>query len=99
MLKPTEKNASRTSFHGVFLMTSLRKLKRFFPKSYVYGGKDGSNHYFLLENDRGDVITIYDVEHRFDDVYTFHVGGETSDITEEFRAIFLLMTIYDEHDD
>ena len=97
MLKETTQNANGTSFHNTTIYTNVGKLKELFPNSYSESndGADKSNYDFVLENDNGDVITIYDwKEYRpidDDEKIEFHIGGMNVRITENAKKDLLEM--------
>lgn len=91
MLKHTRKNVGGTSFHGSTIRTTVGKLKELFPNSY-YEQNDGSdrfNYDFTLQDDEGNVVTIYDwKEYRpigDDEMIEFHIGGKSEAVTEKAR--------------
>jgi hypothetical protein len=97
MLRYTTKNANGTSFHGSVITTTAGKLKKLFPVSYDESndGKDKCNYDFTLEDEEGNVVTIYDwKEYRpigDDETIDFHIGGMTQKITNRAKNTLLQM--------
>jgi hypothetical protein len=91
MLSHTRKSAGGTSFHGSEIRTTAGKLKALFPDSYDESndGRDKTNYDFTLQDDDGNIVTIYDwKEYRpigDNEMINFHIGGMSQDITERAR--------------
>jgi len=89
MAKKTKKSSNGASFHGTSIYVTPAKLMKLFPDSYYEDntGQDKVNYDFCLENDNGDVFTIYDWKEyrklKANSQYEFHIGGKNSSITEQ----------------
>ena len=90
MIQKTNKSASGTSYHGIDIQTTLRRLIDTFgePQSICNDGSDKTNIDYVLENSDGMVFTIYDWKmYRpigMDEVLYFHIGAY--DAGDAFKA-------------
>ena len=97
MLMPTTQSANGTSFHHTTINVSVGRLKELFPNSFYQSndGMDKCNYDFTLENENGDVVTIYDrKEYRpitDNEIIEFHIGGMNVRITEKAKKDLLEM--------
>jgi hypothetical protein len=97
MLKHTTKSANGTSFHGSEIRTTAGRLKALFPNSYDESndGRDKCNYDFTLEDEEGNIVTIYDwKEYRpigDNEMIYFHIGGMSTEITEKAKNTLLRM--------
>ena len=88
MIKKTTKSTAETTFHGTTIKTSIERLKKLFPDSYIENnnGEDKINFKFSLELDSGDVFTVYDWKqyHPLQETeeIAFNIGGENVFVTE-----------------
>ena len=90
MIQKTNKSASGTSYHGIDIQTTLRRLIDTFgePQSMCNDGSDKTNIDYVLENSDGMVFTIYDWKmYRsidMDEVLRFHIGAQND--RDAFKA-------------
>jgi hypothetical protein len=91
MLKSTSKEANGTSFHNSTVRASVNELIKVIgePTYVVNDGEDKVNIEWELEDDNGNVITIYDwKEYRkigYDEKINWHIGGKNKDITDNAK--------------
>jgi hypothetical protein len=91
MLKSTNKEANGTSFHNSTVRASVNELIKVIgePTYVVNDGEDKVNIEWVLENESGDVVTIYDwKEYRkigYDEKINWHIGGKNKDITDNAK--------------
>jgi hypothetical protein len=91
MLKSTNKEANGTSFHNSTVRASVNELIKVIgePTYVVNDGEDKVNIEWELEDDNGNVITIYDwKEYRkigYDEKINWHIGGKNKDITDNAK--------------
>jgi hypothetical protein len=92
MLKSTSKSANGTSFHHSTVRASVNELTKIIgePTYESNDGEDKVNIEWELEDDNGDVITIYDwKEYRkigYDEQIEWHVGGMSKNITDNAKG-------------
>ena len=92
MLKSTSKDVFGTSFHLSTVRASVNELIKVIgePTYVVNDGEDKVNIEWELEDDNGDVITIYDwKEYRkigYDEQIEWHIGGMSRDITDNAKG-------------
>jgi hypothetical protein len=91
MLKSTSKEVNGTSFHNSTVRASVNELIKIIgePTYEDNTGEDKVNIEWVLENEGGDVITIYDwKEYRkigYDEKINWHVGGMEKNITDNAK--------------
>jgi hypothetical protein len=91
MLKSTSKDVFGTSFHLSTVRASVNELTKIIgePTYVVNDGEDKVNIEWELEDDNGNVITIYDwKEYRkigYDEKINWHIGGKNKDITDNAK--------------
>ena len=91
MLKKTSKDVFGTSFHLSTVRASVNELIKVIgePTYVVNDGEDKVNIEWELEDDNGNVITIYDwKEYRkigYDEKINWHIGGKNKDITDNAK--------------
>jgi hypothetical protein len=91
MLKSTSKEANGTSFHNSTVRASVNELIEVVGKPTYENniGQDKVNIEWVLEDDNGNVITIYDwKEYRkigYDEKINWHIGGMEKDITDNAK--------------
>jgi hypothetical protein len=91
MLKSTNKEVNGTSFHNSTVRASVNELIKVIgePTYVVNDGEDKVNIEWVLEDDNGNVITIYDwKEYRkigYDEKINWHIGGKNKDITDNAK--------------
>jgi hypothetical protein len=100
MLKSTSKSANGTSFHHSTVKASVNELIKIIGEP-AYEGNDGKNKVNIeweLEDDNGDVVTIYDwKEYRkigYDEKIEWHVGGMSKNITDNAKEEIDLVLSY-----
>lgn len=88
-MKQTIKQSNGTSFHGIVVEASAEQLFQILGKPR-YQGNDGSdkvNFDWVLENEDGDVFTVYDwKEYRpleTDEMIVWHIGGHSEAVTQK----------------
>jgi len=92
MAKHTKQSGSGTSFHGVVFSATPQELVDLFPDSYneQNDGEDKVNFDFTLENENGDVFTIYDwKEYRpleMNEIIEWHIGGHNEQTCLQGKA-------------
>ena len=92
MAKHTNQSGSGTSFHGVVFSATPQQLIDLFPDSYneQNDGEDKVNFDFTLENENGDVFTIYDwKEYRpleMNENIEWHIGGRNQETCLQGKA-------------
>ena len=92
MLKSTSKDVFGTSFHLSTVRASVNELIKVIgePTYVVNDGEDKVNIEWELEDDNGDVVTIYDwKEYRkigYDEQIEWHIGGMSRDITDNAKG-------------
>jgi hypothetical protein len=92
MLKSTSKSSSGTSFHYSTVRASVNELIKIIgePTYESNDGEDKVNIEWELEDDNGDVVTIYDwKEYRkigHDEKIEWHIGGMRKDITDNAKG-------------
>lgn len=80
-MKLTTQSTDYTSFHGVIVKTTVKKLKDALgrPQYSENSGRDKSNFVWGCENKDGEVVTIYDYKEykpiNEDEEINFHIGG------------------------
>jgi hypothetical protein len=104
MLKSTSKSANGTSFHDSIVRASVNELIKVIgePTYEDNTGKDKVNIEWVLEDDNGNVVTIYDYkEYRkigYDEKIVWHIGGKNKDITdnakEEIEYVLAFLPAY-----
>jgi hypothetical protein len=88
-MKYTRKQANRTSFHGVVVEASVEQLFKILgsPRYDSNDGSDKVNFDWVLENEDGDVFTVYDwKEYRpleEDEMIVWHIGGSSEAVTQK----------------
>ena len=91
MLKPTSKETNGTSFHYSTVRASVNELIKIIgePTYEDNTGKDKVNIEWVLEDDNGNVVTIYDwKQYRkigYDEKINWHIGGMEKDITDNAK--------------
>jgi hypothetical protein len=84
-------DATGTSFHGVTIRATVRKMCRLLgtPTVNTNYGSDKVNFEWVRKTDAGDVFTVYDwKEYRVlseDDVIEWHIGAHTSEASEQAK--------------
>jgi hypothetical protein len=92
MLKKTSKDVFGTSFHLSTVRASVNELIKVIgePTYESNDGEDKVNIEWELEDDNGDVVTIYDwKEYRkigYDEQIEWHIGGMSRDITDNAKG-------------
>ena len=92
MLKKTSKDVFGTSFHLSTVRASVNELIKVIgePTYVVNDGEDKVNIEWELEDDNGDVVTVYDwKEYRkigYDEQIEWHIGGMSRDITDNAKG-------------
>jgi hypothetical protein len=92
MLKKTSKDVFGTSFHLSTVRASVNELTKIIgePTYESNGGDDKVNIEWELEDDNGNVVTIYDwKEYRkigYDEQIEWHIGGMSRDITDNAKG-------------
>ena len=92
MLKSTNKEVNGTSFHNSTVRASVNELIKVIgePTYVVNDGEDKVNIEWELEDDNGNVITIYDwKEYRkigYDEKINWYIGGKNKDITDNAKG-------------
>jgi hypothetical protein len=82
MAKKTYKDTDGTSFHGVTIRATVDQLTKAFGEPYdSNSGEDKVNFVWDMENNEGEVFTIYDwKEYRVlksDEIVTWHIGAKS----------------------
>jgi hypothetical protein len=91
MLKSTSKEANGTSFHSSTVRASVNELIKIIgePTYEDNTGEDKVNIEWVLEDDNGNVVTIYDwKEYRplsYDEKINWHIGGMEKNITDNVK--------------
>jgi hypothetical protein len=91
MLKSTNKETNGTSFHGSTVRASVNELIEVVGKSTYEDntGEDKVNIEWVLEDENGNVITIYDWKQyrplSYDEKINWHVGGMEKNITDNAK--------------
>ena len=91
MLKKTSKDVFGTSFHLSTVRASVNELTKIIgePAYESNDGEDKVNIEWELEDDNGDVVTIYDwKEYRkigYDEQIEWHIGGMSKNITDNAK--------------
>jgi hypothetical protein len=91
MLKSTSKEANGTSFHNSTVRASVNELIEVVGKPTYEDntGQDKVNIEWVLEDDNGNVITIYDWKEghslSYDEKINWHIGGKNKDITDNAK--------------
>jgi hypothetical protein len=92
MLKSTSRSSSGTSFHYSTVRASVNELTKIIgePTYVVNDGEDKVNIEWELEDDNGDVVTVYDwKEYRkigYDEKIEWHIGGMSKNITDNAKG-------------
>ena len=104
MLKSTSKSANGTSFHDSTVKATVNELIKVIGEPTYEGnsGNDKVNIEWVLEDDNGNVVTIYDyTEYRkigYDEKIEWHIGGKNKDITdnakEEIEYVLAFLPAY-----
>lgn len=88
MIKKSEKSTTGTSFYENTVSTTANKLTEIFGEC-EYCSSDKVIYLWNLEDENGDVFTIYDYKSYnglgFDDVYPFHIGAHSEKISEKVK--------------
>jgi len=82
MAKKTYKDTDGTSFQGVTIRATVDQLTKAFGEPYdSNSGEDKVNFVWDMENNEGEVFTIYDwKEYRVlksDEIVTWHIGAKS----------------------
>jgi len=82
MAKKTYQDTDGTSFHGVTIRATVDQLTKAFGEPYdSNSGEDKVNFVWDMENNEGEVFTIYDwKEYRVlksDEMITWHIGAKS----------------------
>ena len=82
MAKKTYQDTDGTSFHGVTIRATVDQLTKAFGEPYdSNSGEDKVNFVWDMENNEGEVFTIYDwKEYRVlksDEIVTWHIGAKS----------------------
>jgi hypothetical protein len=82
MAKKTYKDTDGTSFHGVTIRATVDQLTKAFGEPYDNNsGDDKVNFEWDMENNEGEVFTIYDWKEyrvlRSDEMITWHIGAKS----------------------
>lgn len=82
MAKKTYQDTDGTSFHGVTIRATVDQLTKAFGEPYdSNSGEDKVNFVWDMENNEGEVFTIYDwKEYRVlksDEMITWHIGSKS----------------------
>jgi hypothetical protein len=91
MLKSTSKETNGTSFHYSTVRASVNELIKIIgePTYEDNTGEDKVNIEWVLEDDNGNVVTIYDwKQYRkigYDEKIEWHIGGMGKDITDNTK--------------
>jgi hypothetical protein len=91
MLKSTSKETNGTSFHYSTVRASVNELIKIIgePTYEDNTGEDKVNIEWVLEDDNGNVVTIYDwKQYRkigYDEKIEWHIGGMGKDITDNAK--------------
>jgi hypothetical protein len=104
MLKSTNKSTCGTGFYYSIVRASVNELIKVIgePTYEDNTGKDKVNIEWVLEDDNGNVVTIYDyTEYRkigYDEKIEWHIGGKNKDITdnakEEIEYVLAFLPAY-----
>jgi hypothetical protein len=104
MLKSTSKDTDRTSFHDSTVKATVNELITVIgnPIYENNAGEDKVNIEWVLEDDNGNVIAIYDWkmyrEIGYDEKIEWHIGGMSKDITdnakEEIEYVLAFLPVY-----
>jgi hypothetical protein len=104
MLKKTSKDVFGTGFHLSTVRASVNELTKIIgePTYESNDGEDKVNIEWELEDDNGDVVTIYDwKEYRkigYDEQIEWHIGGMSKNITDNAkREIEYMLRFPSEH--
>lgn len=96
-MKLTDKDACGTSFHDVKINITPQQLIDLFgePQYFNNDGKDKTNMDYTLEDEDGNVITIYDWKEytplKMDKEYIFNIGGKNYPETSKAKTTILKM--------
>jgi hypothetical protein len=83
-MKKTSKSPNGTSFHGDVFNASVSDLRKILgiPVSETNDGRDKVNFEWVMENEEGEVFTVYDwKEYRVldeNELIEWHIGGHSS---------------------
>lgn len=100
MLKSTFKDTFGTSFHYSTVTATVNELISVIgePTYVVNTGEDKVNIEWELEDDNGNVVTIYDwKEYRkigYDEKIEWHIGGKSKEITDNAKEEIDLVLSY-----
>ena len=100
MLVSTSKNANGTSFHNSTVTATVNDLIFIIGKPTYNDntGQDKVNIEWVLEDENGNVITIYDwKEYRkigMDEEIVWHIGGMSKEITDNAKEEIELVMSY-----
>ena len=87
MIEKSEKSTNGTSFYGDVIVTTANKLTEIFGESE--GSSDKTIYLWSLEDENGDVFTIYDYKNYgglgFDAVESFHIGAHSGKIANKVK--------------
>ena len=87
-MKKTSKTPNGTSFHDDVFNASVSDLRKILgtPESETNDGEDKVNFEWVMENEEGEVFTVYDwKEGRVldeDELIEWHIGGHSSFATD-----------------
>jgi len=87
-MKKTSKTPSGTSFHGDVFNASVSDLRKILGITFseTNDGEDKVNFEWVMENEEGEVFTVYDwKEGRVldeDELIEWHIGGHSSFATD-----------------
>lgn len=87
-MKPTNQQATGTSFHDSEIVTTVKILKKILgnPRYEDNTGRDKVNFDWVMETKFGNVFTVYDYKEyrklKLNEKIHFHIGGMNADITE-----------------
>ena len=100
MLKHTNNFQQFTSFHGTEIEASFNELVEFFPHSWKKGGDGKTNFNFILEDEEGNNVTIYDYKLyrpiQKDEKIIWNIGARNKEISD--RALSELKRILNRED-
>ena len=86
-MKSTKQSANETSFFNETIRASVNDLRKILgePDMETNDGSDKVNFEWIMENEDGDVFTVYDwKEYRRiseDEIIEWHIGGHNENVT------------------
>ncbi len=88
-MKQTTKTSNGSSFHGIVIEATLEQLVHILgsPRYSHNDGKDKVNFDWIMENEDGEVFTVYDWKTyrplETDEMVVWHIGGHSEQVTQK----------------